>query len=291
MQLIRPFTLLAPLIVSMSIMIASYFYYGYSLDIFPSLLFIILPAGCSLTFLNAASNALNQATDVQADIISKPYRPIPKGMISVHEGMMVALLFYFASMIIASLINTTFFIFVLLITFFTITYSTAPRMKDRLWWNQIWIALPRGLLGILASWSVFGTVSQPLPIVIATIAFLFLFGGSITKDVSDKDADLAYGTKTLVNTYGEKKAALIALPFLFFPFLLLPFCINMGLVDSSFWFLTFLAIPGFYVFILMYTGDTSNNVFENTGAWSAMYLTYFMFSSCFALITVLSVVS
>lgn len=290
-HLIRPFTLLAPVIVSISIMIASYFYGDASYEYLLSLFFIILAASCSLAFLNAASNALNQATDVKADMISKPYRPIPKGVLSVHEAMMVALFFYFLSMIFAAFINSLFFSFIVLITFFTVTYSTFPRMKDRLWFNQLWIALPRGLFGILASWSVFGSVFEPLPLIIASIAFLFLFGGSITKDIADKHADRVFGTKTLVNTYGERKAALMALPFLFFPFLLLPISINYGLVDSSFWVLSFLAIPGFYVFILMYSNRRSNRFFENTSAWSAMYLTYFIFSSCFALITILSVFS
>ena len=59
--LIRPFTLLAPFIVSMNIMIASYFYQGATDQIISVFLMQIIPASLSFAFLNGASNALNQA--------------------------------------------------------------------------------------------------------------------------------------------------------------------------------------------------------------------------------------
>ena len=58
-ELIRPFTLLAPIIVSMCIMIASFFHSGKTDDISRFLLSTILPASFTLAVLNAASNALN----------------------------------------------------------------------------------------------------------------------------------------------------------------------------------------------------------------------------------------
>ena len=98
--LIRPFTLLAPFIVSSSIMIASFVYMNGSQSFIEAFLFQILPASLSFVFLNAASNTLNQATDVQADRISKPYRPIPMGMISQKEGFRIAFVLYIISFVI-----------------------------------------------------------------------------------------------------------------------------------------------------------------------------------------------
>jgi 4-hydroxybenzoate polyprenyltransferase len=286
--LVRPFTLLAPVVVSFSIIIASFFYNNVE-NLSNVFFFVILPACFSLAFLNGASNALNQATDKDADCISKPYRPIPKGLISVKEALILSIFLYLLSGVFALFVNITFTLFVLCITFFTITYSLPPRLKDKLWFNQLWIAIPRGILGILASWSVFGSVFEPLPLIIAFIAGLFLFGGSITKDISDKDADKLVGTKTLINIYGMNKAALFSLPFLFFPFLLIPLFINLGVIQYQFWLLTLLAIPGWYIFVLMVRNQKQIHLFENTTPWMLMYLTYFLFASTFSIITIATV--
>ena len=55
---------------------------------------IIAQASLTLAFLNAASNALNQATDVESDKISKPYRPIPRGVVQADEAQSIAYIFY-----------------------------------------------------------------------------------------------------------------------------------------------------------------------------------------------------
>ena len=111
---------------------------------------------------------------------------------------------------------------------FTVTYSLPPRFKRFLFINQVWIAIPRGLLGILASWSVFGNPFQRLPLIIGTIATLFLIGGMSTKDIVDSKADKLTGVHTLINTYGVKMTAFISLPFMFFPFIIIPLMININ---------------------------------------------------------------
>ena len=78
-DLFRPFTLLAPFIVSASIMVASLIHGGGTI---PSNWWATVgQASFTIAVVNAASNSLNQATDVEADKISKPYRPIPKGIV------------------------------------------------------------------------------------------------------------------------------------------------------------------------------------------------------------------
>ena len=286
-SLIRPFTLLAPLIVSISIMIASFFYQHTPMDFINIFLTMILPASFSLAFLNGASNALNQATDYHADSLSKPYRPIPKGLLSIVQGKVIAIILYLISVSLALFVHLNFLLIVLTICFFTLTYSLYPRMKDRLFFNQVWIALSRGFLGILASWSVFGSVFQPEALIIAVVASLFLFGGSITKDITDSFADKKTGTNTLVNTYGVRKAALISFPFLFFPFLLIPAAIDAGFLHDAYWALTFLAIPGFYIFKLMMNDQQPSRFFENTSAWAVMYATYFIYAILFSLLSLI----
>ena len=290
-DLIRPFTLLAPIIVSSSIMIASFFYNQISGQLINFLYTIILPASFALAILNGASNTLNQITDVSTDRISKPYRPIPRGKISLIEAKITAITLYFIAISISIFINQMFFLFMLLIMVFTVTYSLYPRVKDILFLNQIWIGLPRGFFGILASWSVFGNSLEPLPVMIGSIAMLFLIGGSITKDIIDCEADKKTNTKTMINIYGNKKAALMVFPFLFFPFAYIPIFIHCGILQPYLWLLTFLAIPGFFIIYLIIRDNKKTRILENTSSWTLMYITYFVFASSFSILTVIEAIS
>jgi len=289
--LIRPFTLLAPLIVSTCIMVASYVVNNNGFTgIWSSIWYIVLPASLSLTLLNAASNALNQITDIESDRISKPYRPLPKGLLTVFQAFIASIIFYITSIIIAWFINIKFFSLVLLIVFFTITYSLPPRFKKMLFLNQIWVAIPRGFLGILAGWSVFGSPIQPIPLIGATISFFFMIGGCVTKDITDSYADSITGTKTLINTYGLEKTSFMVFPFLFTPFLIIPITIDVGILNTIFWPLTLLVIPGFFIFYLMFRNQNISSRLENTLAWSLMYITYFLFAFSFSILSIIQVV-
>lgn len=283
-DLIRPFTLTAPLFVSMFIMFASLIYNN-RFDEFPNWWITIGQASLTLVFLNAASNALNQATDAEADMLSKPYRPIPRGIVKPDEAQSIAYLFYLFALLRAVTINVWFGVFVFLIMVFTVTYSLPPRMKRILFLNQIWIAIPRGFLGILASWSVFGDPFQTEPLVIGTVAFLFFTGAMTTKDIVDKDADKRTGIKTLINTFGTKKAALISLPFMFLPFAIVPLLIQYSFLKYYFLPLTIFTVLSIIVYLLLIK-ESENKTLENVYAWSFMYLEYLFFALGFTLLII-----
>ena len=285
LDLVRPFTLLAPFFVSMFIMVASLIYNN-KLETTEDWWIIIPQASLTLAFLNAASNALNQATDVEADQISKPYRPIPRGVVTRDEAQSIAYLFYLFGLLRALTLDFWFGIFVFLIMVFTVTYSLPPRMKKYLFINQIWIAIPRGLLGILASWSVFGDPFQKEPIGIGIIAMVFFIGGMTTKDIVDAKADKKTGTKTLINTYGTIKAAFISLPFLFFPFALVPLLVNMGFLETYLLPLTIFVIPSVLIFYLLIKENESQTL-ENVHAWALMYVEYLFYAISFSTLIIL----
>ena len=284
-ELLRPFTLLAPLIVSICVMIASLVYTKTTHLTFLIFLTIILPASVCFALLNGASNALNQATDWMEDRISKPYRPIPKGIISRKEAYTISLLLYSIAFLLSLNISIIFSMFILLIAIFSITYSLPPRMKKILFLNQAWVALPRGFLGIIGSWSVFGNPFRPLPLAMGCIAALFLFGGTATKDILDADADKKVGTKTLVNVFGVKKTVLISLIFMISAFVLIVPLVSCQIINATFLPLTFLLIfSGIIGWLMLHTHK--NETCENTSAWTLMYATYFLFALSFAAITI-----
>jgi 4-hydroxybenzoate polyprenyltransferase len=288
--LLRPFTLLAPLIVSISVMAASYVYTTtQALPLF-SLIWTMIPASLSLAFLNGASNALNQASDYREDCLSKPYRLLPRKLITQREAYAVAILVYTIAIGCAALVNPFFFAFICIIALFTITYSLPPRMKRILAVNQLWVALPRGLFGILASWSVFADPFQSIPLAIGAIASTFLFGGTATKDVLDAAADRTVGTDTLCNVLGVRKTAVISAVIMIGSFAAIIPLVVFGILPPGFIVLAGLMLCGVLIAVLL-ARDCQNRSYENTRAWLAMYLTYFLFTVSFACITIVSSVA
>ncbi len=294
LDLFRPFTLAAPLIVSMSIMVASLVFNHLNPpynDIPSDWMITVGQAGLTMAIVNAASNSLNQATDVDADKISKPYRPIPRGIIKPQAAQSLAYILYLFALLRAVVINPWFGFFVFLIMVFTVMYSLPPRMKKYLFINQIWIAIPRGMLGILAAWSVFipdgGNPFQATPLIIGAVATTFLIGGMSTKDITDSEADKATGTKTLINTMGIKKTALLCFPFMLFPFVFIPIFTYAGLLESHLWILAFFSFFSMFLFYLMIRSKESKTL-ENVHAWSVMYIEYIFFALAFAILTIFS---
>jgi 4-hydroxybenzoate polyprenyltransferase len=285
LKLLRPFTLLAPLIVSSSIMIASLVKSGTTELSSISLLWTILSASFCFALLNGASNALNQATDWKEDGLSKPYRPIPNGIITPKEAYKISFFLYLVTLLLSLTIHILFSFIILLIMFFSITYSLPPRIKKFLFLNQLWVAIPRGFFGIIGSWSVFGNPFDPLPLAIGCIAALFLFGGTATKDILDAEADRTVGTKTIVNVFGVKTTSCFSLIFMTGAFGLIGPLVYLRIIDYTFFPLVFLSILSVFIGWLMFHRH-KNTKCENTSAWTLMYATYFIFALSFAVITI-----
>ena len=110
--------------------------------------------------------------------------------------------------------------------------------------------------------------------------------GYLSPIIKQEDADKKTGAQTLVNTYGVKKAAFISLPFMFFPFAMIPLLIDSGVLGSYLWLLTLLTIPSFLVFYQMIREKKGCRFLENTSAWAMMYATYFVFAFGFSVLTI-----
>lgn len=287
-NLLRPFTLLAPAIggISGALMSASYYDFK-NFD----LLKLIYGIG-ALIALNAASNSLNQVYDLEIDKINKPYRPIPSGIVSIDEALIIAVFLYMASIFRSSLINMNFAIFVFAIALISIGYSMPPlRFKQYTWLSNISIAIARGLLLIVAGWSIFGNPFEPtewvrifnkaqiiIPLVpapwlVGSIMCIYLIGAMTTKDFTDVEGDRKYGIKTLPVLYGNRKATLIIAPFFVLPFILIPLGVMFGKLIHSSIYLSVLAVWGAYiVYLLLNQADKRDAKFENSPAWKHMYL-------------------
>jgi 4-hydroxybenzoate polyprenyltransferase len=250
-----------------------------------SLILVIFSASFCFALLNGASNVLNQATDWNEDAISKPYRPIPQGLITPKKAYTFSILLYLVALLLSLSVHVLFSCIISIIALFSITYSCAPRMKKFLLLNQLWVALPRGFFGIVGSWSVFGNPFEPLPLAMGCVAALFLFGGTATKDILDADADRTVGTKTLVNVFGLRAAAVFSLVVMTCAFGLILPLVYFGFIQITLLPLASLCVLSVIIGWLMFHNH-KNTTCENTSAWILMYATYFIFALSFAGITI-----
>ena len=160
-------------------------------DQWPMMLLGMAMAG----ILNAASNVLNQISDLEQDGINKPHRPLPAGEISVKTAAVVAASLYLIANLMAWFINVgegqECFWIVLFTTFLTYAYSARPFRWRRFGWRaNLTVALPRGWLLKVAGWSTVAPVFSDLePWFLGLIFFLFLLGATTTKDFADMVGD------------------------------------------------------------------------------------------------------
>jgi 4-hydroxybenzoate polyprenyltransferase len=154
---------------------------------------------------NAGSNQLNAWSDYREDGITKSSRPVPSGLIDrdVVVGAVGITLGF--SVLIAGLISGMFFIIISAILLSSWLYSAPPfRVKRRLHFNQLAIATPRGALGVLAAWSVVGSILDPPILALAFILAVLTFGANASKDIGDIDGDRAAGVRNWATEYGPR---------------------------------------------------------------------------------------
>ena len=137
-DLLRPFTLLAPAIGGTSAALIGLCIANDSnltAPLIMSNLTTLVWGVSTLIIVNAASNALNAAYDVDIDKINKPYRPIPAGVLNKDEARSLAWILYLVTIWrAATVFRLTYSFLVLLIMLITIAYSMPPlRLKQRLW--------------------------------------------------------------------------------------------------------------------------------------------------------------
>jgi 4-hydroxybenzoate polyprenyltransferase len=216
--LIRPFTLLAPVVGTACGAAVAHGARGVEWLV-PDLLWAALSAATAV----GASNAWNQAFDVDLDRVNKPRRPIPAGEATVGGALLLGDVCAFLALVLASLASPGFLACVTVGILGTWIYSAPPlRTKRHALAASLTIAIPRGLLVPVAGWSV---VADPLdgePWALGAVLFLYVLGAAVTKDFADVEGDRAHGCRTLPVILGAERAARLVAPFLVVPFGLYP---------------------------------------------------------------------
>jgi 4-hydroxybenzoate polyprenyltransferase len=238
--------------------------------------------------LNAASNTLNQVTDLEADRINKPSRPVPSGRVEPGEAIRLAGVLYAAAFLLAALVGPQCVWLAGIAAVLTVLYSAPPfRLKGVPYLANVVIAVPRGVLLKVAGWSCVRDFGRAEPWYIGLVFGLFLLGATTTKDFADAKGDAAAGYRTLPVVLGPRRAAWLISPFLILPFLLIPYGVSIGVLSGSvpmlYGLTALLALWGAYVVYLMVRRPDDLARTENHPSWTHMYVMMFVAQIGFAL--------
>ena len=254
-QLLRPFTLVAPLVAGVIGVLTPL------KDATFTHLTTAIYTGVTLALLQACGQSVNQYADVELDKIVKPYRPLPSGLISREEALGLSWLLAIFAVGRAFTINTFFGLVALTLLFFAVFYSLAPLSPRKIHplANIVWMATSRGFIPMFAVWSVFGELSKAWQY--SLLAFTWVLGLQSSKDVTDVLGDKKFGIKTIPGSYGLRGLS-----------------VTMGVCTVVY---TLLAVYfKMYIMVLtlplatlaILTTEKQSELMENTYAWIGFYL-------------------
>jgi len=243
-RLVRPFTLLPPLLGIVSGAVCAF---GSAHNPDPArrvtwavVLTVALGSLCA-SVMNAASNIVNQIADLEIDRKNKPERPLVTGEISVGRAWFVAAAGYLLAILPTWIVvpypyqtlsdrlkaplhlHAAFFIYCIgALATFVYSFPAFGRSKRHWLAANATIAITRGGLLKVAGWAFVAPVTFWEPWAIGGIFALFLLGTTSTKDFSDMEGDRAHGCVTLPIRFGVARAAKIMAPFFVVPWILIP---------------------------------------------------------------------
>ena len=286
-ELARPFTLVAP---ALGMFTGSVIALGASppVPLGPWIAAKVALGTIMAAVLNAASNVLNQVTDLEADRINKPDRPVPSGRVDPSEALRLSGWLYVAAFLLAVPVGPQCTLLAGTAAVMTLAYSAPPlRLKAVPYLANLVIAVPRGVLLKVAGWSCVRDFGRLEPWYIGLVFGLFLLGATTTKDFADLRGDAAAGFRTLPVVHGPRRAAWIIAPFLVLPFLLIPYGIARGMLSGDPAILLALTATlcawGAHIVYLMVRRPGELARTENHPSWTHMYVMMFVAQVGFAL--------
>jgi len=286
-QLMRPFTIFPAFMAGVFGILTQLAYHG-QLNIAFTEWSTIIYAAVTLAFGQAIGQICNQVADAELDKVIKPYRPIPRGLISRDEAMGIAWILAFFTIARAFTINILFGLLITNLVFFAVFYNLQPfRPRSHTWISLIWLAFSRGFLPWLTMWVVFGSSNDVLPWFLGLLGFTWVLSFQSTKDLVDVEGDKKFGIKTLPVVYGLDGARdlMILMASLFFLPLILG--IATGFLPISFLLLLSVQIIVFGIIIQDLFNPREIPFMENTVSWIAYYLglssLYFFSFLCFSI--------
>jgi geranylgeranylglycerol-phosphate geranylgeranyltransferase len=306
LRLARPFTLLPPLLGIISGAVCAF---GSAHNPDPArrltwavAVTVAIGSLCA-SAMNAASNIVNQISDLEIDRRNKPSRPLVTGEVPISRAWPLAVFLYALAILptwfvvpypyeslaerlaAPAYFHAAFFIYAVgALATFVYSFRALGRTKRHWFAANLTIAVTRGGLLKVAGWAFVASVGFAEAWAIGAVFAIFLLGATSTKDFSDMEGDRADGCITLPIRFGVKRAAQIIAPFFVLPWLLIPLFAGLPdpqggsgvLLTGNRTFLTVLGLTlaawgGYAARLLLRNPDELART-ENHPAWTHMYL-------------------
>ena len=272
-DLMRPFTILGGLIAGFFLTMLASKVYGVTFD-FSLALFV----GVILGLLQGASQALNQSIEEELEIDKITgkaiYRPTGRGIISLREGKIFAIILYVAAITSAFFIEPLFGLFISIIAFFGVFYTIPPiRAKRFFLVSNVWQGIARGMLPIFAVFAIFGNPFTSLSVSLAFVIGVWMVGAQASKDHGDDvKGDLRYGIQTFFVRLPENQALYLMGVFMGTAFVLLTIFTSLNLLPPISLLLLILVIPSVLILYFLKNNCVAP-LLENNVGWVSMYVT------------------
>jgi geranylgeranylglycerol-phosphate geranylgeranyltransferase len=173
-----------------------------ALGSFPSLRELLLGFACGF-FLSGAALTLNDYFDIEVDRVNAPKRPIPAGLLTPSDVIVLTIAATLIGLIAAFFIGTLAFIISIIFWMIGVLYNW--RFKANGLWGNLMVAASVGITFILGGIA----VGQPLNKTVwffGLIAFLIDLAEEIAGDAMDMEGDRQRDSKSIAIRLGRDSA-------------------------------------------------------------------------------------
>jgi geranylgeranylglycerol-phosphate geranylgeranyltransferase len=160
----------------------------------------------SAVLLMASTMSMNDYYDLEIDKINCPKRPIPSGIITPREAIIISLILGLIGIIAAALINMHSLAIASFALILMLYYNT--RGKKTGFFGNILVSVCIGLPFIFGGAAV-GRITFLL-VLFSLMAFFSNLGREVTKGIMDLEGDLLKKIKTIAVIHGPRKASIVA---------------------------------------------------------------------------------
>ncbi|MGC8569143.1 MAG: UbiA family prenyltransferase [Nitrososphaeria archaeon] len=161
-------------------------------------------------FITAYSMVINDYFDIEVDKINSPQRPFASGRVSVRAGLSLALLLLLLGIATSAFINLIALLVAFIFALISFLYSWKFK-KMGLLGNSL-VAISMAIPFIYGS--IIAERYEPLPFLLAGIAFFAGLSREVIKGISDVEGDSRRGIKTVAIEKGSRRASELAFAFM-----------------------------------------------------------------------------
>ena len=224
-------------------------------------------------FITAYSMIINDYYDIEIDRINAPYRPLVSGKINTRTALTLAAVLLISGITISALLNALSFVIAAL--FAIISYLYSWKFKRSGLAGNFLVASSMAIPFIYGS--IISMKFDPVPFILAGVAFFAGTSREIIKGISDAEGDMKKGVRTLTITRGAKWASIYAFIFMIVAVILSFF----PLIYFRFWYVYLILILIVDFYMIKYTYGLVKNPNGNKAIYVKNRILLLMFGALF----------